>query len=72
MSLPNNLMLAIKAADTIINNLADSDFVLEHGGSAIKGMIGYRLDIIGDIFLTFEGRLMTEDETTAIINGETE
>lgn len=67
----NNLRLAIAATDDLLNNLAYSDFVTEHGGAAIKGLLQYRLDIIGDIFLTFEGRVMTEDETTAIIMGET-
>lgn len=49
MSEEQKMELALKAIDRIIDNLATSDFVTDHGRSAIASLKTYRVDMAADI-----------------------
>lgn len=66
----NNLTLATVAVDKLLTNLGNSDFVTACGVLAIQNLCDYRLDMISDVFASFEGRLATEEEMDELQQSE--
>jgi hypothetical protein len=48
-------LAALKAVDTIFNNLSTCDFPTDFGHRALNGLREYRLDMAADIAAVFEG-----------------
>ena len=63
----NNQKLAVDAVTHMLHNLADSDFVLRCGDTAIKELRAYRADMAIDIAEKFDGRRATDEEKNQIV-----
>lgn len=64
----NTLEKAMRAANTICENLASCDWVTEAGWAASRALEDYVADIATDIFETWKGPITDEEREYIVAN----
>lgn len=59
---------AINSVQIILDSLASSDFAIEHGAAAVRGLREYSCDMVIDIAERFTGTKLTDNDKRYILN----